>query len=237
MVGRMSLTPDQDRNAIEVKRATAQKGVKFISLRLININMRRIQGAMCLHATPYFDESNIKQYKFETRGKPLEFIDDEMRGGMYCQMLDCEHNRKFLASMLGYRFWDIDDVEVLADIESRAAEITRNAVIVKPNQPKETKMSDTEIDTEMARLQAEQAKRKVAKADGGKRKPAPTPVTAAEQVAQDFPEEDTSVPTNPTEVGQDTPGTTSTQTKPPEEPRVTNKSIKRRKSSLASIGG
>jgi hypothetical protein len=212
-------------------------------LRLIDITKRRIQGAMVLHAAPYLDQAtNMKQFHFEERGGPLQFIDDEMRGGMYCRMLDCEHNRKFLASMFGYKFWEIEDPEVLADITARAAIITKNAVIVKPNQPKETKMSDTEIDTEMARLQAEQAKRKVAKADGSKRKPVtePTDITppAPEKTRQTIDEENDQ-PVTPTPFNDD-PAIMSFKAPEPEskpEAKNSGKSAKRRKSSLASIGG
>jgi hypothetical protein len=188
---------------------------------------------MCLHASPYLDSSNIKQFLFEERGKPLEFIDDEMRGGMYCQMLDCEHNRKFLASMLGYKFWEIEEPEVLADITARAAEITRSAVIVKPNQPKETKMSDIEIETEMARLQAEKSKRTVEKAEGSKRKPAPEPVVETVTVlSKEGPLElpASSISNDTTVIPDPTP-------EPPEQTRVRGKPAKRRKSSLATIGG
>ena len=172
----MSLTKDQHRNEIEVQRAISRADKKFITLCLLDNTKNRIQGAMVLHATPYLDHlTNMKQYHFEERGGPLQFIDDELRGGSYCRMLDCEHNRRFLASMHGLKFWEIESDEVLNDIIARAAVITKNAIITRPSEPKETKMSDADIETEMARLQAESSKRKIAKSEAGKRKPTPEP--------------------------------------------------------------
>jgi hypothetical protein len=232
----MSLTKDQERTEIEVQRAVSQQGKKFISLRLIDASKRRIQGAMVLHASPYLDQAtNIKQFHFEERGGPLQFIDDEMRGGMFCRMLDCEHNRKFLASMFGYKFWEIEDAEVLVDITERAAAITKNAVIVKPNQPKEAKMSDSEIATEMARLQAEQAKRTVAKADGSKRKPAPEFAAAAPATAPDAAPGPEATPIE--EITDPIPDKSpEPEQKAAPDQAPSGKPAKRR-SSLASIGG
>lgn len=185
-IGMMSLDKDQQRNEIEVRRAISRADKKFITLRLLDTTKNRIQGAMVLHATPYLDHAtNIKQFHFEERGGPLQFIDDDLQGGSFCRMLDCEHNRKFLASMYGLKFWEIEDEKVLSDIETRAAAITKNAIITKPSEPKESKMSDADIETEMARLQAESAKRKIAKSEAGKRKPAPEPVQTESAQEQD----------------------------------------------------
>lgn len=234
----MSLTKDQQRTEVEVARAISRQGKRFIVLNLVDVTKNRIQGAMVLHATPYLDHAtNMKQFHFEERGGPLQFVDDEMRGGMFCKMLDCEHNRKFLASMFGYRFWEIEDQDVLKDVEERAANITKNAIILKPLAPKETKMSDAEIETEMARLQAESSKRKIAKSEAGKRKPFPE---VPPSINDKKPEQDTNPEfpeTNPLSADESNPEQPSGENPEPVTPITSRRAAKRRKSKLVSIGG
>jgi hypothetical protein len=229
----MSLTKDQERVEMEVTRATSMAGRKFISLRLLDNTKRRIQGAIVLHATPYIDgTTNMKQFHFEEQGGPLCFQDDDMRGGVYCRMLDCEHNRKFLASMISYKFWIIEDETVLADIVERAEKITKNAIITRPNEAKETRMSDAEIETEMARLQAESSKRKVAKADGNKRKPTKTaPVLPGDSESEEL--------TGPGLPENEVAHESAIQETPEPESDSNNagKHPGRKKSALVSIGG
>ena len=97
--GSVLLTPDQKRLEMAKQQAMLREGRKFISIMLINMNMNRIQGAIVLHATPYDDSmTNMTKFHFEERGGPMLF-NEGMDGGMHCNLLDCEHNRKFLASM------------------------------------------------------------------------------------------------------------------------------------------
>lgn len=224
----MSLTRDQKRVETEIAHATARMGKKFITLRLLDITKNRIQGAMVLHGTPYIDhQTNMKQYHFEERGGPINFTEDEMRGGMFCKILDCDHNRRFLASHHGLRFWEIEDDAVQAEIAELAAGITKRAIIASPQAPKETKMSDTELETEMARLQAEASRRKIERADAGRRRPEAVPkpevniepaVAGPEPVGDEGDAVDSEVPEN-------------------SEPRTRGRRANRSKSNLVSMGG
>jgi len=156
---------------------------------------------------------------------------------MFCRMLDCEHNRKFLASMFGYKFWEIEDQEVLNDVQLRAEAITKNAVILKPLAPKETKMSDAEIETEMARLQAEAAKRKIAKSEAGKRKPIPETLPPINNKEPEFDGTEAAESTPEISDTNPLPVETASENPDPVAPASRGKPGKRRKSNLVSIGG
>ena len=141
--------------------AIAREGKKFISLRLIDTTKNRIQGAIVLHATPYMDQmTNLNKFHFEERGGPVDFKPNDFKGGLYCNMLDCEHNRKFLASMYTSGFWEIEDEGIEAQIKEMAAEIRNKMLAVKPiNVSHEKDMTSHQLSQEMARIQKEISRR------------------------------------------------------------------------------
>jgi hypothetical protein len=184
-----------DRDAVRAEQARQQacerQGRKFIPLRLIDRSKNRIQGAYTLIARPYLDTvTNQVAYSFTETGGCLDFAWDDYRGGYYVKMLDCEYNRRFLASHLASNHWEICDKDVLTNVELIAAETAAKAIRKTKEQvnvPVETMLSDADLETEMARLQAEAAKRKIKKAEDNR-----TPVRAQvpvqeEQVAENSP--------------------------------------------------
>ena len=131
------LSMNRDQMLIEIARdqAIIKAGKNFIDLKLVDTTKNRIQGAMILDAKPYEDPATRqKAFRFEEKGGPLVFTLDEFKGGMYTRMLDCEHNRDFLASMMGSNFWVIEDPAVLMDVQKRADKIKADA-IKKANEP------------------------------------------------------------------------------------------------------
>jgi hypothetical protein len=165
MLRSLTMTPDQIQLEMAREQAIAKHGKRFITLRLIDFGKNRIQGAIVLHAIPYLNSiTNITNFHFEERGGPLEFKPDEFKGGFYCRMLDCEHNRKFLASMYETGYWVIEDEKVNAEVGVEAEKIRERMIKVKPiNVNKIKTMSDDQLTAEMARIQAESARRTLQK--------------------------------------------------------------------------
>lgn len=156
----------QDQVRIETIRQQAilRAGKKFINLLLIEPKMNRIQGAVTLHAKPYEDANGMMAFSFEEKGGPLNFNLDEIKGGYYCQILDCEHNRRFLATHVDGNFWQIEDEKVRGEIHLLSEQISNEAVSVPVKHiSKETLLTDEDLETEMARLQHEQSQRKLNK--------------------------------------------------------------------------
>ena len=165
--GGISLDKNQVQVEIARQQAIGKAGKKFIQLKLIDVTKNRIQGAMVLHAQAYEDpETRMTMYHFEERGGPLEFQLDEFQGGYFAKMLDVEHNRQFLASMIDAGFWEIEDKEVEKNIRERAEEF-KKTVIQKPVPTEENlgdSMPDEVLDTELAKLNSIKAKRNLDKA-------------------------------------------------------------------------
>lgn len=162
---RTGVTLDRDQIMLATARehAIAKEGRKFITLRLVDFTKNRIQGAIVLHSQAYRDANGMNKFHFEERGGPINFELDELQGAMFARVLDVDHNRRFLASMSSYGFWEIEDKNVEAEIMEIAQGMTKKA-IVKKVQPKEAKLSDEQIELEMARLQQEKSKRQLDKA-------------------------------------------------------------------------
>jgi hypothetical protein len=168
--GGISIDKDQRQLEIAQENAIMKAGKKFISLRLKDYTKNRIQGAIILQGMPYIDAiTNMRAFQFVERGGPLDFTLDEFKGGMYCKMYDCEHNRKFLASVLSYDFWEIEDEGVLAAVKDMAAQIAARVIDKPAEQPKEAKLSDDDLEIELARLQSIKAGRTIAKGELNKR--------------------------------------------------------------------
>jgi len=145
-----------------MERAILQEGKKFISLRLIEMAANRIQGAIVLQPKSYFDSvTNIMKYQFEEGGGQLRFEVDNFKGGYFCRMLDCEHNRNILASVFYANLWEIEDKEVETDIKERMKNLKEQVIIQKSEVPQEKGLSDDEIDNKIARLQQESSRRKI----------------------------------------------------------------------------
>jgi len=131
--GTVSLSQDQIKVEMAREHAILQAGKRFLSLRLINRAVNKIQGAICLSAIPYLDiQTNMTKFHFEETGMPLVFNIDEFRGGMYCKILDNEHNRNFLASMYNSNFWEIEDAEANKEIKEMAMNLSKDVVVELP---------------------------------------------------------------------------------------------------------
>jgi hypothetical protein len=165
MLRSLTMTPDQIQLEMAREQAIAKHGKRFITLRLVDTGKNRIQGAIVLHATPYLNTiTNITEFHFEERGGPLEFKSDEFKGGFYCRMLDCEHNRKFLASMYETGYWAIEDQKVNEEVGIEAVGIRERMIKIKPvNVNKMKTMTDDQLTAEMARIQQESARRTLVK--------------------------------------------------------------------------
>lgn len=237
--GSVSLSPDQMRIEMAKEQAILREGRKFIALMLINPNMNRIQGAIVLHATPYLDTmTNMTKFHFEERGGPMLF-NEGMDGGMHCNMLDCEHNRKFLASMYYAKYWVIEDKATDLEIKDIADGIKDRAIVDVNPIPQEVAMSDDELEAQAAKLNAELANRKLAKSDSKMKKPVRKIIDATAEFAakrdqeiqgteEKIPETTTPAPTydNPeySAAQQETTAAPAAETKP-----------KKRKSALVNV--
>ena len=152
--------------------AITRSGKPYISLQLIDMTKKRIQGAIILNAIPYTDATtNMQSFHFVEAGGNLDFIYDDARNGMFLKILDCEHNRKFLASHFKCGFWEIENEKIKIEIEELSKELAKEAVKFKEtvkDVAKETMLSDEQLEIEMARLQGEASRRKLGvKADLG----------------------------------------------------------------------
>jgi len=149
-----------DRNA-----AVVRSGKAHITLRLIDMRKNRIQGAITLTANPYIDINGAQAFNYVEHGGNLVFERDPVQGEMILKMLDCEHNRKFLASHFPCNFWEIMDKEVEAEIAEMYKDLEKHMVkkakIQEEVKPPETLLSDAELEVQAARLQAEAARRKL----------------------------------------------------------------------------
>lgn len=224
--GAISLSPDQMRIEMAKEQAILRKGRKFIPIMLINPNMNRIQGAIVLHASPYRDTiTNMTQFHFEERGGPLLF-NEGMDGGMHCNMLDCEHNRKFLASMFYANFWVIEDKVVNEEIKELASGIKSRAVVETVKE--EIVLSDDELEAQAAKLNAELANRKLAKSDLKMKKPVRQILDAAEQFSK---------VEEPEVIEAEVTGEPAVETEIPPETIIPKKTRGKRKSSLVNVEG
>jgi len=226
---RTGVTLDRDQIMLATARehAIAKEGRKFITLRLVDFTKNRIQGAIVLHSQAYRDANGMNKFHFEERGGPINFELDELQGAMFARVLDIEHNRRFLASMSSYGFWEIEDKNVEAEILEIAQGMTKKAIVKAKVQPKEAKLSDDQIELEMARLQQEKSKRQLEKAKAEEPAFKSVETTEAEQVTPEVQETSPEVPESET---KDTEPGTSEEPGPQRRGRA----AKRRKS-LVSV--
>ena len=243
--GSVSLSPDQMRLEMAKEQAILRNGKSFIPLMLINPNMNRIQGAIVLHASPYLDSiTNLTKFHFEERGGPLLF-NEGMDGGMHCNMLDCEHNRKFLASMYNSGYWSIQDKNIDLEIKELATGIKSRAVVDMEKKDPEKVLTDDELEAQAARLNAELANRKLAKSDMKTKKPVRQIIDAtAEFAAQHEEQEQKVVEPVPLEVHDNQinyipepiqESDTVIETELPPETVIPKKTRVRRKSTLVNV--
>jgi hypothetical protein len=167
--GTVSLNPDEARADMAKEQAMIKEGREFIPLRLIDQRKAKIQGAYVLEAIPYLDPAtNTTRYQFRENGGELKFVFDDFRGGFYAKMLKCEWNMRFLASHLSEHSWEIVDEKVAAEVKAIESEMIINNTRKADEDyevPAESRLTDEELETEMARLQQEAAKRKLRQAD------------------------------------------------------------------------
>ncbi|MFA5166798.1 MAG: hypothetical protein WC449_05935 [Candidatus Paceibacterota bacterium] len=155
---------DQQKRRMMLNHAMMNSGYKFIKLRLIDMRKNGIQGAYYLHGTPFNNhESGMIDYQFEVKGGPLVFEQDEFTGGWYTNMLDIEHNRRFLASMSAFKCWIIEDKQVEKEILEIAETMTKKAIRKVVERPKEAQMSDDELRRKKLELEHEITRRELAK--------------------------------------------------------------------------
>lgn len=109
------------------RQAIFSGGHKFIWLTLLNTRYRTMSGIDIVHATPYVDEQagGITRFHLEVRGGHTDFQFDPSRGVFRYALLDCEHNRQFLASHFHLEFWRVEDEAIEADIEERSVAIEK----------------------------------------------------------------------------------------------------------------
>lgn len=209
---RGSITLDKNQKLVEMARnqATLKAGKKFITLQLIDHTKNRIQGAIVLNPIPYEDpETGLTQFHFEEKGGPIDFQLDEMNSGYFAKILDCPHNRDFLASMYDAGFWKIEDEQIEKEIAEKAERIKENMVKDKPAPKKDEleDMPDELLKQQQAKINKEVADRELKKATMTGR--VPQPGVRGEQ-KKDEPEVDV---TNSPE--------TAKETKPEKEPEGT----------------
>lgn len=207
----------------------SRSGREYIPLRLQDYRKNRIQGAIILRATPYIDLNGMQAFKFWEEGGNLQFVYDAMQNGMFLKMLDCEHNRKFLASHYGYKFWTILDPAIDKEIQAMSKNISKLAVKIQTDEPvkEEEILSDDALEMKLAKLQAEAAKRKLRNVElKDKRIRTVVPETVPAEVTEESKPEE---PASEVGLNEDTPSS-------PEEIRPIRRR-QRKTSSLVTIAG
>ena len=236
----MIMDNDQAMRAMAMQNAISRAGRKFITLRLIDMKINRIQGAIILHSQSYTDADGMMQFHFEERGGPIRFEFDQMNGGMFAKILDCEHNRKFLASMFSYGYWEIEDKAIESQIKVIADEMTKKAIKIVEKAPQKI-MSDDEIETNLAKLNAEKALRTIRRSE---LKNVPVRAIADYKAASDKPApeevvESVDVEVNPDELAlegaEDSSGEAEEVMEPEGVPAIHKRSAKRRKTQRSRL--
>ena len=148
---------------IAYQKALRDSGKQFIRLRLINMYTARIMAIDSL--VPHFGigEHGLLTVTLQGGSRELEFEPNESNTDMVADVLDTPFNRKFLASHTVYNYWEIEDPNIRKEIEKMADDITRRTVVNKRViAPPERRMSNQEIEDEIARLQREKINRQLA---------------------------------------------------------------------------
>jgi hypothetical protein len=148
---------------IAYQKALRDSGKRFIRLRLINMYTARIMAIDSLVPIFGIGEHGLLTVTLQDGSRELEFEPNESNTDMIADVLDTPFNRKFLASHTAYNYWEIEDPDIRREIEEMADEITRKSIINKKViAPPERRMSNLEIDNEIARLQREKLNRQLA---------------------------------------------------------------------------
>jgi hypothetical protein len=146
--------------------AFATSGYTFIRLRLINFKMQRMQAVDTIIPMAKPAEGGLTTYEFKKGSGQLRFSANASNTEMNADILDTEYNRRFLASHTAYKFWEIVDEKVRAEIQALADAMTDKAIIKK----KETKrpvedMSDEQLQLQIDKLTHEKTRRGVQRAE------------------------------------------------------------------------
>jgi len=108
MVGVRSSTAKH--NAAAAREQAVVEGYKFIELRLLDAKYDGVQGFEVLQSSSFVDHlTNATTYTFAVTGGPLRFERDASRVGRFHQLLDTEHNRNVLRSVLGTGMLEVVD--------------------------------------------------------------------------------------------------------------------------------
>jgi len=121
-----TMTMDEVARAQARVQAARESGHNFIPLELINLSMNRVAGCEFLNVEPYTDvtpHGNVTRFNFHVMGGEARFEYSPVHGMYRYEMLDTEHNRKFLASHYSENPWKILDKEVEKDIIARSKRI------------------------------------------------------------------------------------------------------------------
>ena len=158
------LNQEELERKVAYHKALDESGKSFIKLKLLDMNRKSVYAVTKLE--PKYgigDHGLLKVDLFESSG-PLIFEPNESNTEMVAEVLDCVENRNWLASHTAYRYWEIVDKQIRVEIQEIADQMTRDTVKNKKVfVPKESKMTDDEIGDEIARLQTEQNKRRLAR--------------------------------------------------------------------------
>ncbi|MCL2182068.1 MAG: hypothetical protein FWB85_01180 [Chitinispirillia bacterium] len=132
-------------------------GYVFIEIMLLNDAFNRVQGAHVLRASRTIDSiTNTEKFDFYVDGGPLNFTWDDDRGGSYCQVLDCAHNRRLLRGHYNNKGFEFADKAQGAQVMAgEPAPGMPNGPASPPPANENTVNPTAEI---LAELQAERAK-------------------------------------------------------------------------------
>lgn len=204
------------------QQAMRKQGLKFIALELNDMTKNRIQGAHILHGVRTRNADGLPVFHFEERGGPIKFEFDELEGTMIARVLDCEHNRGFLASMSAYRYWSFIDPDIEKEIIAQAKGITKKAIREMPD---DGALTDEELEAKAQAFREELERRRSIKADSESEKEA----FPAEGEEDDEEDENTDSETISSEK---TTEETLADNGPPEKPKKRPTARGRRKTSM-----
>jgi hypothetical protein len=158
-----TMTMDEVARAQARVQAARESGHKFIPLDLVDLSKNRVGGCEFLNVEPYTDvtpHGNVTRYNFHVMGGEARFEYSPIHGMYRYEMLDTEHNRKFLASHYSENPWKILDKEVEKDVIARAKRIKP---VITPEQGEVfdpvQQMNDEQFDEQLAKMTREKERR------------------------------------------------------------------------------
>lgn len=112
------------------KMAVYSGDYKFIHLKLLNHRYPRVIGIDYVNVTDYIDEGegNLLKFHLEIKSGAMMFEFNPARSGYCYDMVDTEHNRRFLASHFHLGFWLIEDAAIREEIEKMSVAIAEEII-------------------------------------------------------------------------------------------------------------